>query len=312
MIDYGVFVPPSLELDPLLIAECLPWIEKGEVVEIELYAACDIGEEDNDPASDRQRQNHYNVCIGWLLGSFGKLRRLMIGGGGDRRLWVPVVRNIAKQCPALVSLELQAWPSPNQPTWPEETVKVLPALRKLRRLHLALNSTADPSGTVILDSLASHSSCLRTLQSLSFDVHFAPNTVPEAFRASLQRCLKAYPLRHLSLQAVSPPASDLLSRVVPEMTWPESCCMLSLHHLSNSASLAALAQQVARDAVAGLTLCVLQSDNVTSEQMLKFLSDLNLSQLQSLALDFQLYPLLADADDCCLADRFTQSFCKLV
>ena len=55
-------------------------------------------------------------------------------------------------------------------------MKVLPALRKLRRLHLALNSTADPSGTMILDSLASHSSCLQTLQSLSFDVHFAPNT----------------------------------------------------------------------------------------------------------------------------------------
>eukprot|EP00439_Symbiodinium_sp_Y106_P058125 s15_g8.t1 len=311
MIDYGVFVPPSLELDPLLIAESLPWIEKGEVVEIELYAACDIGEEDNDPASDRQRQNHYNVCIGWLLGSFGKLRRLMIGGGGDRRLWVPVVKNIAKQSPALVSLELQAWPSPNQQTWPEETVKVLPALRKLRRLHLALNSTADPSGTMILDSLASHSSCLQTLQSLSFDVHFAPNTVPEAFRASLQQCLKAYPLRHLSLQAVSPPASDLLSRIVPQMTWPENCCMLSLHHLSNSASLAALAQQVARDAVAGLTLCVLHSDSVTSEQMLQFLSALNLSQLQSLALDFQLYPMLEDADDGLLADRFTQSLCKL-
>ena len=116
--------------------------------------------------------------------------------------------------------------------------------------------------------------------------------VPEAFRASLQQCLKAYPLRHLSLQAVSPPASDLLSRIVPQMTWPENCCMLSLHHLSNSASLAALAQQVARDAVAGLTLCVLHSDSVTSEQMLQFLSALNLSQLQSLALDFQLYPML--------------------
>ena len=61
IIDYGVFVPPSVELDPLRVVECLPCIERGEVVEIELYAACGGADEDNDPELDRQRQNHYNV-----------------------------------------------------------------------------------------------------------------------------------------------------------------------------------------------------------------------------------------------------------
>ena len=246
---------------------CLPAIDKGEVAEITLsdYAGVDMPKE----------LDRFTMCLGWLIGPFVKLRFLDVcsfrGLDCDRFLWMPVLRNLQRHCRDLETLIFY--------NCPEQVVRVLPAFSNLLELSLSMHRTPDCSAALLLERLSNCSTSLHRLHLLRLELDCGT----EDCTCSLQKCMAAFPLRHVSIIDDAYVDTDTLSRTLSQIKWPSRLCMLSLSAAFSGEELCAVAEQVCLSHAAGLFLqsSILgsRSNQLTAADVQQFLHTLQRSWL---------------------------------
>ena len=214
----------------------LPAIEKGEVVEIEI---CD----GNALTNQLEMRDRFSLFLGWLLGPFNKLRAVSIDvefAAGDRSLWVTVLQNLKRHCPALEHLSIYSYP--------DEVIHALPAFRGLSSLHMAVHATPDASAALILERLADCSAALPILESLLLEISISSGSC----LASLQRCLDAFPIcctRIIEIADMQSQTIGILPGTLSKIRWPPKCESVSLSSYLSAEDLCMLAEQICLGAV---------------------------------------------------------------
>ena len=261
------FVGVDSEHDAGQSIKSLHAIDKGEVVELSVSEGISLKRPDPD---------FFTLCLGWLLGAFRKLRRLDVSawrGNWDSSqyssLWMTVLRNLQRHCHALEALHFYGCPEP--------AVKVLPTFTNLLELSLSVHPTSAWSVALLLDRLADCASSLCRLHAVRFEMLCGM----EDCTSSLQRCMDAFPLKHVWI--VDDALDDALAKVLSRIRWPSSCCMLGLSAAFPGEGLCALAEQVCRSCACGLFLEHVEFHDslaLTALHVQKFLATLQWSWLQ--------------------------------
>ncbi|CAE7504690.1 MDN1, partial [Symbiodinium microadriaticum] len=252
------------------MVKCLPAIDKTEVTLVSFF--------DYKINHSPRDLDLFALCMGWLLGSFIKLRVANIGTFrryGDRTcLWRTVLLNLQRHCRCLESLDCYCY------TWPELVVKALPTFSNLLRLGLSVNSTSDCSASLLFERLADCSGTLQRLASVSFEV--ACDEVD--CKSSLQRCMDEFSLTHVRILE-DDLFDDTLPQVLSQIRWPSSCCMIALSANFSGEQLCALADEVRASGASGLYIHSLGERELTAAQVHQFLSTLERSSLSTFGWD---------------------------
>ena len=252
------------------MVKCLPAIDKAEVTMISLF--------DYQINHSPRELDHFALCMGWLLGSFIKLREANIGTfrryGDKTCLWRTVLLNLQRHCRCLERFDCYCY------TWPELVVKALPTFNNLLRLGLSVNSTSECSASLLFERLADCSGTLRRLTSVSFEV--ACDEVD--CKSSLQRCMDVFSLTHVRILE-DDLFDDTLPQVLSQIRWPSSCCMIALSANFSGEQLCALADEVRASEASGLYIQSLDERELTAAQVHQFLSTLERSSLSTFGWD---------------------------
>lgn len=235
----GLLIVPFVDLDcgasavdwMMMMVKSLPAIDRGEVIELAIREGFKA-----------QNADFFTLGLGWLLGPFIKLKKLDLShfrGDWDRTLGVTVLRNLQRHSAALDSLHFFGCP--------EQAVKVLPTFSNLLELSLSVHETPGQSVASLLESLADCGASLCRLHNLSFEIVCGP----EDCASSLQRCLDAFPLMHISIRDESYDQDETLAKILSQIRWPSSCCMVSLTATFPGGELCALAEKICHSRVLG-------------------------------------------------------------
>ena len=244
----------------IIMIKSLPAIDRSEVIELAIREG--IGE--------AQNPDFFTLCLGWLLGPFVKLKKLDLSawrGDWDSTLWMTVLRNLQRHSVALDCL--------NYYGCPVQALKVLPTFSSLLELSLSVHETSGQSASSHLESIADCGTSLCRLHTVRFEILCGPGDSA----SSLQRCLDAFPLMHVSI--VDDGIDEILAKILSQIRWPSNCCMVSLSAEFPGEELCALAEKICCSRVLGFALGhgVFDSSGLTASHVQEFLNKLQWSEL---------------------------------